>query len=232
MKIKCHLRSLLVAAAFSSAALAGSAGHAAELLTDGSFETPAIGGGNYTYPGLNIGTIGQIGATQDGWTYAGSALVGATGYNAWYGGAPPAGQDGAQFVALQGTSTLAQTFTMTGAVLDLSWLAGGRPNFGSYNGDETYDVKLNGLTLGSYSTISGEAFTAKSLHLGGLTNGGTYTLSFVGKAVGGADETSFIDKVSATGGGVPEPAAWALMIVGFGGVGAALRSKRRTFVAA
>jgi len=30
-----------------------------------------------------------------------------------------------------------------------------------------------------------------------------------------------------TGGGVPEPAAWALMIAGLGGVGAALRSRRR-----
>jgi hypothetical protein len=29
------------------------------------------------------------------------------------------------------------------------------------------------------------------------------------------------------GGGVPEPSAWALMILGFGGVGAALRSVRR-----
>jgi hypothetical protein len=27
---------------------------------------------------------------------------------------------------------------------------------------------------------------------------------------------------------VPEPASWALMIMGFGGLGAALRTKRRT----
>jgi hypothetical protein len=31
--------------------------------------------------------------------------------------------------------------------------------------------------------------------------------------------------------GVPEPAAWALMILGMGGVGASLRSRRRTFAA-
>jgi PEP-CTERM motif len=30
-----------------------------------------------------------------------------------------------------------------------------------------------------------------------------------------------------TGGGVPEPATWAMMILGMGGVGAALRSRRR-----
>jgi hypothetical protein len=27
---------------------------------------------------------------------------------------------------------------------------------------------------------------------------------------------------------IPEPASWALMIMGFGGVGAAIRSRRRT----
>ncbi len=32
--------------------------------------------------------------------------------------------------------------------------------------------------------------------------------------------------VHGTGGGVPEPAAWGLMIMGFGGIGAALRRRR------
>lgn len=230
MLTRTHLRSLFAAAALSSAALAGSTAHASELLSDGSFETPAIGTGHYTYPGLSYGNISPIADFQDGWTYAGSALVNALGSNDWYGGSPPAGQDGAQFVALQGTSTLSQTFTMVGSTLDLSWLAGGRPNFGSYNGDQTYAVKLNGLLLGTFSTISGQAFTPENLIVHGLTNNGSYTLSFVGQV--GADETSFIDKVSATGGAVPEPAAWALMIVGFGGVGAALRNKRRAFATA
>jgi hypothetical protein len=33
------------------------------------------------------------------------------------------------------------------------------------------------------------------------------------------------------GGGVPEPASWALMILGFGGVGAALRRQSRVLLA-
>jgi hypothetical protein len=36
-----------------------------------------------------------------------------------------------------------------------------------------------------------------------------------------------LDNVSITSGAVPEPATWALMIVGFGAVGATLRSRRR-----
>jgi hypothetical protein len=229
MMTKSHLHSLLVAAAIAGAALVGSAAHAGELLTDGSFETPAIGGGNYTYPGTSNGTISPIGATQGGWTFDGSALVGATGGNAWYGGSAPAGQDGAQFAALQSTGTLSQTFTMVGATLDLSWLSAGRPDFGCCNGDQTYEVLLNGVTEGTFSTASGQAFTGESLVVHGLSNGTAYTLTFAGQV--NADETSFIDHVSASGG-VPEPAAWGLMIVGFGGAGAVLRGKRRAFVTA
>ncbi len=35
-----------------------------------------------------------------------------------------------------------------------------------------------------------------------------------------------LSRAAATSGGVPEPAAWALMIVGFGGVGGLLRRRR------
>ncbi len=41
-----------------------------------------------------------------------------------------------------------------------------------------------------------------------------------------------VDDLQGTAGAVPEPAAWALMIAGFGGVGAALRSNRRRQFAA
>lgn len=43
-----------------------------------------------------------------------------------------------------------------------------------------------------------------------------------------------VDNITVSTGtiGVPEPASWALMIVGFGGVGASLRNRRRTAVAA
>jgi hypothetical protein len=49
-----------------------------------------------------------------------------------------------------------------------------------------------------------------------VTNGNT---GVVGGGLGG-------------GGGVPEPSAWALMILGFGGVGATMRNRRRSLVTA
>ncbi len=42
-------------------------------------------------------------------------------------------------------------------------------------------------------------------------------------------ETYNLDNMRFSAGGVPEPAAWALMLMGFGGVGVALRSNRRRF---
>jgi hypothetical protein len=50
---------------------------------------------------------------------------------------------------------------------------------------------------------------------------------FLTSALGG----EFGDVPGAPGGGVPEPASWALMIAGFGGIGAALRRRRLQAVA-
>jgi hypothetical protein len=67
-----------------------------------------------------------------------------------------------------------------------------------------------------------------------------HTLSFVGgyniNEIGGLNSSSDYEKLVFTyngdGGAVPEPAAWALMIAGFGLVGAAARRQRDTRVSA
>jgi hypothetical protein len=46
-------------------------------------------------------------------------------------------------------------------------------------------------------------------------------------ATGFASGSVEINPTGGGGGGVPEPAAWGLMILGFGGIGAALRMQRR-----
>jgi hypothetical protein len=72
-------------------------------------------------------------------------------------------------------------------------------------------------------------FTGKVQTLGGLTaaNGGTFTLvSFSTPGLAGTG-TALLTPVP---GAVPEPASWAMMIAGFGMVGAAMRTRRRTSV--
>lgn len=203
------------------AAVAVASGASATTLIDGSFEAPNLGTGNYSY------------ATQPaGWTGTG-ALVNAQGASAWYGAAPPAGQDGAQFYALQTTSSIFQNFVATrSGRLTVSWLSAGRPDLGSDAGDQSYDVSLTGSgieqgSLGTFTTHSGQAFERLS-GTGVVTAGQIYTVSFRGLST--TDETAFIDGVTVAG--VPEAATWAMMLAGFGLVGTAVRGARRKPVAA
>jgi hypothetical protein len=58
-----------------------------------------------------------------------------------------------------------------------------------------------------------------------MLGAGTYTLSFAGLS-GAIDRTAFIDSVSLNAAAVPEPAAWGMLIGGFGFAGAAMRRRR------
>ena len=209
---------------FSAACLSAPFAHANLILNSG-FESPALSGGpnfdpnqltgipsNYAYPGYTGAS------TFVNWTYQGGAgLVDTSqGSNAWYGGSAPAGFDGNQFAFLQGGagSVLSQTFTSaSGGTAKVSWLEGARPFFGSTNGDQTYKVFLNNVEIGQFSTISGQTFQSESAT--GLLNAGQNILSFVGQT--NADQTAFFDNVSVAA--VPEPSTWAMMILGFMGVG-------------
>jgi len=58
-----------------------------------------------------------------------------------------------------------------------------------------------------------------------LGNGGPLTLQFQSSGVANVD--AIIDNVRLTGAPVPEPATWAMMLLGFGGIGMAMRRTRR-----
>jgi hypothetical protein len=233
------LSALTALLAFTAAANA----QAGELIANGGFENPYLGTlnpylGNFTYPGL-LSYPGNPpealiypDATLDSWTYNGSALVNGQTGSDWYGPIPPTGFGGYQFAALQSMGSLSQDFTSPGGDLTLSWLTGGRPNlFGAEGGDQTYVVEVDGSTVGTFSTVSGEAFTPETLALTGVS-AGSHTLAFQGLVA--SDETAFLDNVLIVTGTVvtvPEPATWILAMVGFGARGAAPRASRlkRTF---
>jgi hypothetical protein len=133
--------------------------------------------------------------------------------------------DGDYFGFIQSGGYIQQTF-IAAATGDftLSWDDAGRAFHGGSNGDETYELLIDDLSIFSGGTASGQSFTdetSKSFH---LVAGQSYTLKFQGHA--SADETGFIDAISANVAGVPEPASWALMLGGFGGLGAMLRRRR------
>jgi hypothetical protein len=209
--------------AMLAASMAAGQAKAAELVTNGGFEaldTASAPGsyGSYAYP---EGTIA-------GWTFAGSGLINGTTATPWFGWDAPTGYSGTQYGFVQGTGWLVQSITADATgTLELSWLEGSRPDIfgGGYKGDQNYEVWLGSTLLGSFSTASGQDFVARSLSGASVTAGQSYYLAFHGLSQ--SDNTAFLDNVSASvTPGVPEPASWALMIAGFGMVGAGMRRRR------
>ncbi len=211
--------------------------HAGELITNGGFENPYLGPFNFTYPGFSSypgnppEALIYPNPTLDSWTYnaspplsGGSALVNGQTGSDWYGPVPPIGFGGDQFAALQNTGSLSQDFTSPGGELTLSFLSGGRPdNYGTYGGDQTYLVELDGSTVGTFSTVSGQVFTLETLALTGVS-AGPHALTFQGLSTTG-DESAFLDNVSLVT--VPEPATWMLMLAGFTALGAVTYWRRK-----
>jgi hypothetical protein len=102
----------------------------------------------------------------------------------------------------------------------------------------TFDALINGVTVGSYSFTSNCDIcgTTESIDFSdsfAAIAGDTYTLRIEATSTvfpgGGSWNWNPDGQVTLSGGAgsVPEPAAWALMVLGFGGLGAAMRSRRR-----
>ena len=210
-------KTLLAAACAAACGVAGSAGAAA--FTNGSFES----GVN---PGSSFVTLlnGSTGIT--GWVVGGDSIDYIGGY--WQP------EDGARSIDLSGNAngSIAQTFdTVAGQSYLVNFFLAGNPDGGPA-------AKL-AITSADGSQTAANIFTVvpgvnTRTDMGWLpyvyrftANTNSTTLSFAS-----ATDTAFgpaLDNVSV--GAVPEPASWALMIVGFGGIGAAMRRQRRTLAA-
>ena len=100
------------------------------------------------------------------------------------------------------------------------------------------DITLNGVTIYTSSTPSGgsdySGWTAfgDTSHLGFTSGVNTLTFDVVNYAQNGGNPAGLNVQFLSTPGGVPEPATWAMMLVGFGGLGAAMRSQRKRSAAA
>lgn len=121
------------------------------------------------------------------------------------------------------------------------------PNFGSSTASleitsggalfnfASFDFSANNGT--AYYTVRGFANAAETFSLVGDSSIGGFVTIASGTNLQ-FDRVTFDFRVAGTsanfdnfigdGGVVPEPATWALLIMGFGGVGATLRSRRRT----
>ena len=104
------------------------------------------------------------------------------------------------------------------------------------NGETKGRLILGGLFQDGVVDWTGpsEVDFADGAKLGVSLNDATFNTGFFGLKPGekaGADITATFTLLQAPSA-VPEPATWAVMLTGFGGIGAAMRSRRRSVAAA
>jgi hypothetical protein len=82
------------------------------------------------------------------------------------------------------------------------------------------------VLAGSANSLVGDDGLNIAWNIGALTKGASATINYA-YVVG-----EHIETAGGPGGGIPEPTSWAMMLLGFGGIGALLRARRRTAFAA
>ena len=211
-----HFRYVLAAAAIGLVPATASA----QVVKNGGFEAPLVTGCCNTAPPSSV----------DFWTVSSGNVNVVNGkFNGTDTSGPNLAAEGNQYLDLVGqggTGSIFQTlFGLTpGLVYNL-----------------TFDYSNNGFTPSS-STSASAAFsiddlmgtvthnTANSTNLdwrvfsGSFTATGNDVLSFA-NGTGGVNEGVLLDAVSVAP--VPEPATWAMMLLGFGGIGMAVRRRRK-----
>ena len=203
------MRRFLMTAALAGALLGAASQAGATIIADGDFSSPPGAGSFTTYNGGSFGP----------WNVTGSVdLIGD------YWQAPPAGGGS---VDLDGNSPggVSQAFTAPKGEYELSFYLSGNPDGG--DGVKTVEVSVGDVD--KTFTFDNTGVTTRGamgyqLETVKFFTGGSDTLSFKSLDVG-SPYGPVIGQVSV--GAVPEPATWAMMLMGFGGLGAAMRSSRR-----
>lgn len=93
----------------------------------------------------------------------------------------------------------------------------------TFQARHTYDVGI----LGNGASLTGEWIAYADLSQGPITEiaNNANINNFASPSTGGYAGVSPFVQISAPDPGVPEPATWAMLILGLGGVGAAMRSR-------
>lgn len=239
---------LLAITAVAGLAIAGGANAAVNLISNGSFEDagttgPAAIASPWVYTEVDgtdtshPATVIQYNSTA---TYPAGAFGEPIPTAPQIPGDPDApGNYAAYFVADDATETLSQTIFLQPGVYTIGFSAYIPLNGYMNSGDATFTGTVAGQPLVSFdvhaSTSEVQQWQTWEQPLT-ITTAGDYVTSFVFQSGPAPAADVVIDDVFVVAGnitqGVPEPASWALMIMGFGGIGATLRARRQAVAAA
>ncbi len=189
------------------ALLAGGAANATNLVINGDFAAPATGSG-WTQ---RASIPGWTSDTGDSIEVGNSAVYGASCFTA-----------GCQLLEVNANrfGSVSQTVTglQAGRSYALAWAYAGR----SDGGPQRLDVRLDGATVGQQFSTGFTGWLESRYRF--VASAGVTRLTFASTDVGG--RPSYGNLVTAVSvAGVPEPASWAMLIIGFGMVGATLRRR-------
>ncbi|WP_337187514.1 PEPxxWA-CTERM sorting domain-containing protein [Phenylobacterium sp.] len=225
-------RLAFAAAALAATAFAGSAGAASNLVLNGSFEESPLGLA-WTYEGSGADVPGHqavIIPYNSGASYPGGAFGEPIPPDNSDSASPDAvGEYAAYFVADNSTEKLSQMVWLDPGLYTIGFSVYVPFNGFNNSGDASFTATVAGQ---SFATFNVDGSTpGQWVHYAGVANiltAGEYETSFT-YVSGPAPAGDFVvDRVYiVAGNAIPEPGAWALMILGFGGAGAALRRNRR-----
>jgi hypothetical protein len=183
--------------------------------------------------GVNFGFVGGASAPSAGFTvidtFADATGISGSGFEiktppADGDGAPPANSDGSSYLSVLANGSATITFAAPVSKFQFDW--------GSI---DSYNTLTLASTAGPDTIIPGSNFTnpANGNQISPGTNGlftviGTGGEKFTSITLTSSQNSFEIDNLAT---GVPEPANWALMIVGFGAIGAVSRRRRSLGVA-
>ena len=155
--------------------------------------------------------------------FSGFTQTGNTGFTTVSTLAPASGIYSGRFGSVNSVGGITQTLATTAGQsylisFDLANLAGGTPNF--------YEVLFGGTQL--FTATNTSAFGYMNFSTTSVASGASTVLAFNFQH---NPNYFYLDNISVTASGingaVPEPATWAMMLIGFGAIGASMRRRRK-----
>ncbi len=217
------MKHAFLASAIAASLLGVSTAASAGVLASESFESPALNYGAIQYSlsedSYNTNATGP--ATVAGFSFNGFAGVTSNG-NGFVLDTPFGSQEA--FIQSYPNAGSGFDWNLTGLTPGTTYTLS-FDDIAYYVGAQTFNVSAFGSST-DYTPASNSSYMGNTFSFTPTASAGA--ISFVA-LISGGNFVSGIDNLVLSS--VPEPASWAMMLVGFGGVGAAMRLRRKLSVA-